>query len=191
MRAPRGTATRRAPLTRRARRDGPLAARLHRVGWQAGGTPATPARLAGAAAVWGSGPAERRERRVPRLQRRGSRAPLLVQRADPRPGRTSLWTGGVRVCTARAWGLQRARAQAHATRPGRHPAPRPPLTDTPTAARRLHACAAGSRTLRTTAAGEALWHRLTPLSEWPQDLLHRLGVDTSLAPQLAMHDTGT
>ena len=65
-------------------------------------------------------------------------------------------------------------AQAHL--PGLHPDNRQKRTDTPTAERLLKAFADVSLTIITTATGE--------------DILQRLGLDTSLSHQLAMHDTG-
>jgi hypothetical protein len=73
---------------------------------------------------------------------------------------------------------------------GLHPENHQKMTDTPTAERRLKAFADGSLTLIKTAAGEDILPRLTPLAALQQDILQRLGLDTSLSQQLEIHDTG-
>ena len=86
--------------------------------------------------------------------------------------------------------LRRSLEHDHATRPGRHPEQHHQLTDTPTAERLLQAVSDVSLTILKTAAGEDIVPRLTPVSALPQDILQRLGLDTSLDQQLAMHETG-
>ena len=96
-RAPRVPEQRRDHLTRSARREGPLADLIQRVGWKAVVTNATPARRSWADAVVCERHAYRSERLVTRLKSRVSIAPLLVTRDDHMPGLTSLLTWGVRV----------------------------------------------------------------------------------------------
>ena len=64
------------------------------------------------------------------------------------------------------------------------------MTDTPTAERLLKALADVSLPIIKTAIGEDILQRLTPLSALQQDILQRLGLDTSLYQQLEIHDTG-
>jgi hypothetical protein len=54
------------------------------------------------------------------------------------------------------------------------------MIDKPMAERLLKAFVDVSLTIIQHAAGEDLLHRLTPLSEAQEDLLHRLGLGTSL-----------
>jgi transposase len=190
----RGSATRaqrvpeqlRAHMTRLARRDGPMADRIQRVGGKAFVTNATPERLSLADAVVGDRHAYRLERLFNRLKSRVSIAPLCVKRDDHMQGLTYLLTWGVRVFTGLECVLRRSRENAHAQLPGLHPENRHQMTDTPTAERLLNACSDVSRTIIKTAAGEDIVPRLTPLSAWPQDILQRLGLDTSLDQQLAI-----
>jgi transposase len=125
-----------------------------------------------------------------RLKSRVSLAPLFVKRDDQRPGLTSLLTLGVRVFPVLEFVRRRALDHEQAPLPGLHPEKRKKMTDTPTAERFLKALSDVSLTIMKTAAGEDIRQRLTPLSAVQQDILQRLGLDTSLSQQLAMHDTG-
>ena len=168
-------------MPRIARREGPLADLIQRVGWKACVTNATHERLSLADAVVCHRNAYRLERMFNRLKSRVSSAPLLVKRDDPIQGRTYLLTWGVRVVTVLECVLRRSLENDQATLPGLHPENHHTRTDTPTAERLLKACSAVSRTILKTAAGEDILQRLTPLSEWPQDILQRLGLDMSLS----------
>ena len=94
----RGAATRaqrvieniRSHMTRIARREGPMADRVQRLGWKAFVTNATPERLSWADAVLCDRHAYRIERLCHRLKSRVGIAPLLVTRDDPIQGLTSL-----------------------------------------------------------------------------------------------------
>jgi hypothetical protein len=86
--------------------------------------------------------------------------------------------------------LRRSLENDQAKLPGLHPENRQKMTDTPTAERLLNACSDVSLTIIKTAAGEDILQRLTPLSELQQDILQRLGLDTSLSQQLEIPDTG-
>jgi transposase len=194
----RGSATReqrvteklRDHMTRLARREGPMADLIQRFGWKALVTNATQERRSLADAVVCSRNEDRIERMFNRLKSRVSIAPLLVKRDDQIQGLTYLLTWGVRVFTGLECGLRRSLDNDPAQLPGLHPENRQKMTDTPTAERLLNAFSEVSRTIIKTAAGEDLWQRLTPLSEVQQDILQRLGLDTSLYQQLEIHDTG-
>jgi transposase len=96
-RAQRVTETSRYHLTRIARREGPMADLVQRVGWKAFVTNATQERLSLADAVLCDRNEYRLERLFNRLKSRVSIAPLLVMRDDHIHGRTYLLTLGVRV----------------------------------------------------------------------------------------------
>ena len=64
------------------------------------------------------------------------------------------------------------------------------LTDTPTAERILKAFPDMSLTILKTVAGEEILRWLTPLSALQQDILHRLGLATSLYRQLEIQNSG-
>ena len=184
----RGSATRaqrvretiRSPMTPSARRAGPLADLIQRFGWKAFVTNAPAERRSWADAVLCSRNAYRLERIFNRLKSRVSIAPLFVKRDDHMQGRTSLLTLGVSVFTVLECVLRRSVAQDHATLPGLHLENRQKMTNTPTAERILTACSDVSLTICTTATGEHIRHRLTPLSALQQDILQRLGLDMSL-----------
>ncbi|HSX77411.1 MAG TPA: hypothetical protein VLQ80_02390 [Candidatus Saccharimonadia bacterium] len=74
--------------------------------------------------------------------------------------------------------------------PGLHPENRTKMTDTPTAERLLKAFSHVSLTIVKTAAGADILRRLTPLSTLQQEVLRRLGLETSLYRQLEIHDMG-
>ena len=74
--------------------------------------------------------------------------------------------------------------------PGLHAENRAKMTDTPTAERLLKAFSNVSLTIIKTAAGADILRRLTPLSALQQEILRRLGLETSLYRQLEIHDMG-
>ena len=177
-------------ITRIARREGPIADLIQRFGWKAFVTNATQERLSLADAVLCYRNEYRIERIFNRLKSRVAIAPLFVKRDDQIQGLTYLLTLGVRVLTVLEFVLRRSLENDQAQLPGLHPENRHKMTDTPTAERLLNACSDVSRTIIKTAAGEDILQRLTPLSELQQDILQRLGLDTSLYQQLEIHDTG-
>ena len=177
-------------ITRIARREGPIADLIQRFGWKAFVTNATQERLSLADAVVCYRNEYRIERIFNRLKSRVSIAPLFVKRDDQIQGLTYLLTLGVRVLTVLAFVLRRSLENDQAKLPGLHPENHHKMTDTPTAERLLKAFSDVSLTIIKTAAGEDILQRLTPLSELQQDILQRLGLDTSLYQQLEIHDTG-
>jgi transposase len=96
-RAQRVRETIRSHLTPIARREGPMADLIHRLGWKAFVTNAPAERLSLAEAVLCYRNAYRIERVFNRLKSRGSIAPLCVKRDDQMQGLTSLLTLGVSV----------------------------------------------------------------------------------------------
>jgi transposase len=96
-RAPRVTEKIRYPITRIARREGPIADRVQRLGWKAFVTNATQERLSLADAVLCYRNEYRIERIFHRLKSRVWIAPLFVKRDDQIQGLTYLLTLGVRV----------------------------------------------------------------------------------------------
>ena len=177
-------------ITRIARREGPIADLIQRFGWKAFVTNATQERLSLADAVLCYRNEYRIERIFNRLKSRVAIAPLFVKRDDQIQGLTYLLTLGVRVLTVLEFVLRRSLENDQAKLPGLHPENRHKMTDTPTAERLLKAFSDVSLTIIKTAAGEDILQRLTPLSELQQDILQRLGLDTSLYQQLEIHDTG-
>ena len=73
--------------------------------------------------------------------------------------------------------------------PSLYPENRTKMTDTPTAERLLKAFSDVSLTIVKTAAGEEILRRLTPLSTLQQEILRRLGLETSLYRQLEIHNS--
>ena len=189
-RAQRVTEKIRYHITRIARREGPIADLMQRFGWKAFVTNATQGRLSLADAVLCYRNEYRIERIFNRLKSRVSIAPLFVKRDDQIQGLTYLLTLGVRVLMVLEFVLRRSLAKDQAKLPGLHPENHPKMTDTPTAERLLKAFSHVSLTIIKTAAGEDILQRLTPLSEVQQDILRRLGLDTSLYQQLEIHNTG-
>ena len=180
----------RSHLTCIARQEGPIAARIQRLGWKALVTNAAQKRLSLADAGWCSRNAYRIERMLNRLKSRVQRAPLLVTRDDPIEGLTYLLTWGVRVLTVLEFVLRQSLQNDHTHLAGLHPEHGQKLTDTPPAERILNAFPEVSRTLLKTVAGEDILPRLTPLSALQQAILHRLGLATSLYRQLEIQHGG-
>ena len=124
-RAQRVTEKLRDHMTRLARREGPMADLIQRVGWKACVTNATPERLSLADAVVCYRNAYRLERLFNRLKSRVSIAPLFVKRDDHMQGLTYLLTWGVRVLTGLECVLRRSRENDQATTsrptPGKSP----------------------------------------------------------------------
>jgi transposase len=180
----------RSHITRITRQVGPMAALKERLGWKAFVTNATQERRSWADAVLCSRNAYRIERLVNRLKSRVPIAPLFVKRDDHIEGLTYLLTLGVRVVTVMELVLRHSLHNDQAKLPGLHPENRPKMTDTPTAERLLQAFSEVSLTIVKTAAGEEILCRLTPLSTLQQEILHRLGLGTSLYRQLEIHNSG-
>ena len=177
-------------ITRMARQAGPMAARKDRFGWQALVTNATQERWSLGDAVWCYRHAYRVERIVNRRKSRVPIAPLFVTRDDHIEGLTSLLTLGVRALTVLEFVLRHSLQNDQAQLPGLHPENRAKMTDTPTAERLLKAFSHVSLTIVKTAAGADILRRLTPLSTVQQEVLRRLGLETSLYRQLEIHDMG-
>ena len=194
----RGSATReqrvcetiRYHITHIARQAGPIAALKERLGWKAFVTNATPERLSLADAVLCYRNEYRIERIFNRLKSRVHIAPLFVKRDDQIEGLTYLLTLGVRVLTVMEFVLRHSLQNDQAKLPSLHPENRTKMTDTPTAERLLKAFSDVSLTIVKTAAGEDILRRLTPLSTLQQEILRRLGLETSLYRQLEIHNSG-
>ena len=135
--------------------------------------------------------AYRVERIFNRLKSRVHIAPLCVKRNDPIEGLTYLLTLGVRVLTVMECVLRRSLQTDQTHLPGLHPEHKKKMTDKPTAERILKAFADISLTIIKTAAGEEILRRLTSLSGLQEDILHRLGLGTTLYGQLEIQAMGT
>jgi transposase len=177
-------------ITRIARREDTIAGLRQRFGWKAFVTNAGHKRLSLEDAVLCYRHEYRVERVFNRLKSRVHIAPLFVKLNDQIEGLTYLLTLGVRVLTVTEFVLRRSLEHDQATLPGLHPENKQKMTDKPTAERLLKAFAGVSLTIIQHAAGEEILRRLTPLSGVQEDILHRLGLGTSLYRQLAIHDMG-
>jgi transposase len=177
-------------ITRIERQACPIAALKERFGWKAFVTNATKERLSLGDAVLCYRNEYRVERIVNRLKSRVHIAPLFVTRDDQIEGLTYLLTLGVRVLTVMEFVLRHSLQNDQAQLPGLHPENRTKMTDTPTAERLLKAFSNVSLTIVKTAAGADILRRLTPLSTLQQEVLRRLGLETSLDRQLEIHDMG-
>ncbi len=189
-RAQRVIETIRSHITGIARQEGPLAALTQRFGWKAFVTNAAQKRLSLADAVLCSRNAYRIERIFNRLKSRVQIAPLFVTRDDQIEGLTYLLTLGVRVLTVMEFVLRQSLQNDHTHLAGLPPENGKKLTDTPTAERILQAFPDVSLTILKTVAGEEILRWLTPLSALQQDILHRLGLATSLYRQLEIQNGG-
>ncbi len=173
-----------------ARQEGPIAALTQRFGWKAFVTNAAQKRLSLADAVLCYRNEYRIERIFNRLKSRVQIAPLFVTRDDHIEGLTSLLTLGVRVLTVMEFVLRQSLQNDHTHLAGLHPENGTKLTDTPTAERILKAFPDVSLTILKTVAGEEILRWLTPLSALQQEILHRLGLATSLYRQLEIQNGG-
>ena len=177
-------------ITRIAREDNKIAGLRQRCGWKAFVTNARPKRLSLEDAVLCYRNEYRVERVFNRLKSCLHIAPLFVKLNDQIEGLTYLLTLGVRVLTVMEFVLRHSLQNDQAQLPGLHPENRTKMTDTPTAERLLKAFSNVSLTIIKTAAGADILRRLTPLSALQQEILRRLGLETSLYRQLEIHDMG-
>src|SRR5215468_3405571 len=167
-----------------ARQADTIAALSQRFGWKAFVTNAGHTRLSLQAAVLCYRNEYRVERIFNRLKSRVHIAPLFVKLNDQIEGLTYLLTLGVRVLTVMEFVLRRSLQTDQTKLPGLHPENKQKMTDTPTAERILKAFADVSLTIMKTAAGEDILRRLTSLSRLQEDILQRLGLETTLYAQL-------
>ena len=178
-------------VTRIARQEDTIAARSHRFGWKAFVTNAGHTRLSLPDAVLCYRNEYRVERIFYRLKSRVHIAPLFVKLNEQIEGLTYLLTLGVRVLTVTEFVLRRSLETAQASLPGLHPENKLKMTDKPTAERILKAFSDISLTIIKNAAGEEILRRLTPLSGLQEDILQRLGLETTLYGQLEIQVIGT
>jgi transposase len=178
-------------ITQIARQAGHIADLRQRFGWKAFVTNAGHPRLSLREAVLCYRNEYRVERIFQRLQSRVQIAPLFVKLNEQIEGLTYLLTLGVRVLTGTEFVLRRSLETAQVRLPGLHPESKRKMTDTPTAERILQAFADISLTIIKHAAGEEILRRLTPLSGVQEDILQRLGLETTLYGQLEIQVIGT
>jgi len=171
-------------ITQSTRQADTIAALHQRFGWKAFVTNATPQRLSLPEAVLCYRNAYRVERIFNRLKSRVHIAPLFVKLNDQIEGLTYLLTLGVRVLTVMEFVRRRSLRTDQTKLPGLHPEHKTKMTDQPTAERMLKAFAGLSLTIMKTAAGEDILRRLTSLSRLQEDILQRLGLETTLYAQL-------
>ena len=175
-------------ITQIARQEDRIAALRQRFGWKAFVTNAGPKRLPLQEAVLCYRHEYRVERIFHRLKSRVQIAPLFVKLNEQIEGLTYLLTLGVRVLTVTEFVLRRSLEQAQAHLPGLHPENKQKRTDKPTAERILKAFSGVSLTIITSATGEDILRRLTPLSRVQEDILQRLGLGTMLYGQLEIQN---
>jgi transposase len=175
-------------ITQITRQEDRIAALRQRFGWKAFVTNAGHTRLSLQEAVLCYRHEYRVERIFNRLKSRVHIAPLFVKLNDQIEGLTYLLTLGVRVLTVTEFVLRRSLEQAQASLPGLHPENKQKRTDKPTAERLLKAFAGVSLTIITSATGEEILRRLTPLSRVQEDILQRLGLGTMLYEQLEIQN---
>ena len=177
-------------ITRIARQGDTIANLTQRFGWKAFVTNAVQKRLSLKEAVLCYRHEYRIERIFNRLKSRVHIAPLFVKLNDQIEGLTYLLTLGVRVLTVMEFVLRRSLQNDQTKLPGLHPENKTKMTDKPTAERILKAFADVSLTIIKQAAGEEILRRLTPLSGVQEDILHCLGLGTSLYRQLEIQEMG-
>ena len=175
-------------ITRIARHEDGITRVKDRFGWKAFVTNATKARLSLEAAVLCYRHEYRIERIFNRLKSRLNIAPLFVKCDDQIHGLTYLLTLGVRVLTLMEFVLRRSLKDDEAELPSLHPENRKKTTDKPTAERILKAFSGISLTIIKNAAGKEIKRWLPPLSALQQEILQRLGLDTSLYQQLEIQN---
>lgn len=130
------------------------------------------------------------ERIFNRLKSRLQITPLFVKRDDQIEGLTYLLTLGVRVLTVMEFTLRRSLQKEKAKLPGLHLENRKKCTDQPTAERVLKAFSKVTLTIIKDQERMEIGRWLTPLSLVHQEIIERLGLDTSLYAQLEIHNTG-
>jgi len=177
-------------ITEVSREDEQLADLEATLGWKAFVTNASAIRLPLADAVLCYRHEYRIERIFNRLKSRLQIAPLFVKRDDQIEGLTYLLTLGVRVLTVMEFTLRRSLQKENAKLPGLHLENRKKGTDQPTAERILKAFSKVSLTIIKDKMGMEIGRWLTPLSSVQQEIIQRLGLDTSLYAQLEIHHTG-
>jgi transposase len=177
-------------ITEVSREDDQLADLEATLGWKAFVTNASATRLPLANAVLCYRHEYRIERIFNRLKSRLQIAPLFVKRDDQIEGLTYLLTLGVRVLTVMEFTLRRSLQKENAKLPGLHLENRKKGTDQPTAERILKAFSKVSLTIIKDQMGMEIGRWLTPLSSVQQEIIQRLGLDTSLYAQLEIHNTG-
>jgi transposase len=160
------------------------------LGWKAFVTNAHATRLPLADAVLCYRHEYRIERIFNRLKSRLQIAPLFVKRDDQIEGLTYLLTLGVRVLTVMEFTLRHSLQKDQAKLPGLHLENRKKGTEKPTAERLLKAFSKVSLTIIKDQAGVEIGRWLTPLSSVQQEIIQRLGLDTSLYAQLEIQNTG-
>src|SRR5712691_10103246 len=175
-------------LTYIARQADTIAALRQRFGWKAFVTNAGQKRLSLQEAVLCYRNEYRVARIFNRLKSRVHIAPLFVKLNEQIEGLTYLLTLGVRVLTVTEFVLRRSLEQDQAKLPGLHPENKKKMTDKPTAERTLKAFSGVALTIIKHAAGEEILRRLTPLSKLQEEILQRLGLDTSLYGQLEIQE---
>lgn len=176
-------------ITEVRRHDDQIAALNAGFGWKAFVTNAPPTRLSLAEAVLCYRHEYRIERIFNRLKSRLQIAPLYVKREEQIEGLTYLLTLGVRVLTVMEFTLQRSLQRDQVSLPGLHLENRTKRTDKPSAERVLKAFSKVTLTIMKDREGREIGRWLTPLSSVQQDILHHLGLESSLYAQLEIHNT--
>jgi len=172
------------------RQEEPIAALKQRFGWKALVTNAARQQLTLGDAVLCYRHEYRIERIFNRLKSRLQIAPLFVTRDDQVQGLTHLLMLGVRVLTLVEFTVRRSLQQDKTTLAELHSENRNKRTNKPTAERLLKAFSGISLTIiKDAATGREVKRWLTPLSSVQQDILQRLGLDTSLYRQLEIQNT--
>lgn len=177
-------------ITEVSREDDQVADLEATLGWKAFVTNARATRLPLADAVLCCRHEYRIERIFNRLKSRLQIAPLFVRRDDQIEGLTYLLTLGGRVLTMMEFILRRSLHTEKAKLSGLHLENRKKCTDQPTAERVLKAFSKVSLTIIQDQAGMEIGRWLTPLSSVQQEIIERLGLETSLYAQLEIHNTG-
>jgi transposase len=175
-------------ITQIARQEDRIAALRQRLGWKAFVTNAGPKRLSLQEAVLCYRHEYRVERIFHRLKSRVRIAPLFVKLNEQIEGLTYLLTLGVRVLTVTEFVLRQSLEQGQASLPGLHPENKQKRTDKPTAERILKTFSGVSLTIITSATGEEILRRLTPLSRVQEDIIQRLGLGAMLYGQLEIQN---
>jgi transposase len=171
-------------ITRIVRQGDAIATLTGRFGWKAFVTNASRSRLSLKKAVLCYRNEYRVERIFNRLKSRVQIAPLFVKLNAQIEGLTHLLTLGVRMLTVMEFVLRRSLEKTGATLPGLHPESKQKRTDKPTAERILKAFAGVSLTVIKHAGGAELMRQLTALSPVQEEILHGLGLGTSLYGRL-------
>lgn len=124
------------------------------------------------------------ERIFGRLKSRLNIAPLFVRKNDQVEGMTYLLTLCVRVLTLIEFVIQRSLKEDKTELPDMHPENRKKTTAKPSAEKILKAFSQINLTLICDIAGNIVLRSLKPLSTLQKEIIHRLGLDTSIYMQL-------